>query len=208
MPAITPVTAIGYLFSAAVTFSCVRHIATGGLKDDFHVFKGRSGKVWAEVVLGDFAAIGALVGCYELSRYGGQLLNWSWLDLFATKGESVQGANQMIVGATIPIFGPIFLLLLFVNLPRLAAAEEDMYRDGTRDWFRAIPRSLIFGLVHMIVGVPLWCGLTLSIPGLWFTSQYFKGGVERSTMAHALYNMMLASVLLVAVVLWNLHVVR
>jgi hypothetical protein len=203
MPSITPITLIGYVFATAVTFSCVRHLAKGGLKEDMAVFKGRSLVDWAEMIAGDLLSIAALFGCYYLSTFGPKFLHWSWISLLATKGEQPQGANQMIVGATIPYFGIAFLLLLFVNLPRLAANEEEVYRDGTKNWLDAIPRSLRFGLMHMIVGVPLWCGLALSLPGLWFTRQYFKGGVERSTMAHAIYNMMLASVLLVFVVLWN-----
>jgi hypothetical protein len=207
MPPLTPVTLIGYLFTAAVTFSCVRHIVTGGLKYDFHVFKGRPFLEWLEILVGDVLAISFLVGCYFLSPHAGKFLNMSWLDLLATKGEKVQHANQMLVGAQIPVFGLVFVLLLFVNLPRLAAAEEEAYRDGTKDWFHAVPKSILFGLMHLVVGLPVWAGLALSIPGMWFTSQYFKGGIERSTMAHAIY-MILASVLLIFVVIANIGLVK
>jgi len=190
---------VGYVFAAAVTISCVRHLYKGGLKDDLHVFRGRTWKDWAEVLVGNCFAIGALYGCYVMSRFGPNFLNWSWLTLLSD-GKHVQAGNQMVMGATIPYFGVVFLILLMLNLPRLAAAEEEEFRQGTKDWWHAIPRSLMFGMMHMVVGVPLWCGLALSIPGMWFTRQYFKGGISRSTMTHAAYNLMLASVLFVAVI--------
>jgi hypothetical protein len=200
----TPLNIVGYLFAAAVTYSCVQYLRDGGLKEDLQVFKGRSPKEWAEIVVGDLAAVGALIGLYTLSfaapKMAQGVLQFSWMQLLATKGENAQGSNQMLSGAMIPYFGPIFLLLLFVNLPRLAAAEEEEFRLGTKNWKHAVPRSISFGLMHMIVGLPLSVALALSIPGMWFTSQYFKGGVARSTAAHAVYNMMLATVLFVYVV--------
>ncbi len=205
----TPLTIIGYLFTAAVTVSCVVYLRSGWLKKDLSVFAHRTWRDWVEILLGDLLAIGFLFGCYELvSAIGNpildKVLNFTWLQFLALKGERVLGINQLLAGAQIRYFGIPFVILLFLNLPRLAAAEEESYRLGTKDWLHAIPRSLMFGLMHMVVGVPLWCGLALSVPGLWFTRQYFKGGVERSTMAHALYNMILASVLLIVVVEANL----
>jgi hypothetical protein len=208
---LTPLTIIGYLFATAVTVSCVLYLRSGSLKADISVFRGRSWKNWVEILAGDLAAISALYLCYlavsmaKAGSFFAQVLNFSWLQLLATKGEKAVGMNQMLAGAQIPWLGIPFVILLLVNLPRLAAAEEESYRLGTRDWKHAFPRSLSFGLMHMVVGVPLWCGLALSIPGLWFTLQYFRGGVSRSTMAHALYNMILASVLLVFVVYANIE---
>jgi hypothetical protein len=197
------VSIVGYVFAAAVTVSCIRHLARGGLKDDFAVFRGQSWKTWLEVAVGDLAAISVLAVVVVVSPYAPAWLQFSWLMLLAGKGETVQATNQMIVGAQIPLFGIAFVLLLILNLPRLAAAEEDEFRLGTKNWLHAIPRSLAFGLMHMIVGLPLWCGLALAIPGMWFTAQYFRGGVMRSTMAHALYNFMLVGVLFVYVVISN-----
>jgi hypothetical protein len=190
---------VGYLFAAYVTVSCVRHLAKGGLKNDYAVFKGRTWRTWALILAGDIAAIGILILAAVGSTYAPPWLSYSWLMLLAPKNQPVQATNQMLAGAQIPLFGVVFVIILMLNLPRLAALEEDEFREGTKDWKDAIPRSLKFGLMHMIVGVPLWCGLALAIPGMWFTSQYFKGGVSRSTMAHALYNFMLASLLSVYV---------
>jgi hypothetical protein len=201
----TPSALIGYCFAGMVTISCAHHLVKGGLKEDFQVFKGRPAAVWAEVLLGDLVALAALIGCAMLSESlpKRNILRWSWLDLVADKGHMGEGANQMVAGATIPFFGVLFVILLFLNLPRLAEAEELSFRDGTKDWLHAVPRSLGFGLMHMVVGVPLWLGLALAAPGMWFTSQYFKGGVSRSTMAHGIYNMVLVIALFVYVLLAN-----
>jgi hypothetical protein len=202
---VTTTAIIGFGFAGMVTFSCARHLYRGGLKEDFKIFKDRKPAVWTEVILGDLLALTALITCAVFSDRlpKNSLLRWSWLDLVADKADAGHGSNQMIAGATIPFFGVLFVILLFLNLPRLAEAEEFSFRDGTKNWLHAIPRSLAFGLMHMVVGVPLWLGLALSVPGMWFTSQYFKGGVSRSTMAHSLYNMVIASGLFVYVLIDN-----
>ena len=199
---------VGCGFAAAVTISCVRHLRANGIREDILVFKGRSCRDWAEILVGNILAIAFVSGFYPLAQLGPKwlqsVLNFSWIQLLASKGENAVGANQMVFGgATIPFFGPIFILLLILNLPRLAAAEEEEFRDGTKNWWHAVPRSLTFGLMHMIVGVPLWLGLALAIPGMWFTRQYFKGGLTRSTMAHSLYNFMIALPLFVWVTVLN-----
>lgn len=180
-----------------VTYNCGRHIFTGGLKEDYDVFKNRTKTDWAQVVIGGVALLAMIYQMAMLSDRFPSLLRWSWLKLLETPGEKVNGTNLNVAGATVPIFGIFFLILLIVNLPRLASYEEEMFRDGTRDWKDAVPRSIKFGLFHMLVGVPLWAALILSIPGMWFTYHYFKGGLSRSTMAHSVYNMMLATALFV-----------
>jgi hypothetical protein len=40
-------------------------------------------------------------------------------------------------------------------------------------------------------------GLALAVGGLWFTHQYFRGGVERSTVHHLTYNLLVAVAMIV-----------
>ncbi|MAG35188.1 MAG: hypothetical protein CL878_02925 [Dehalococcoidia bacterium] len=82
-----------------------------------------------------------------------------------------------------------FILLLFFLLPRLAAVEERIFRLGTRNWLDGAFRSVVFGLVHLTMGIPLGAALALSLGGLWFTRQYFLGGALRSTVHHLAYNL-------------------
>jgi hypothetical protein len=62
-------------------------------------------------------------------------------------------------------------------------------------------RSLTFGLVHCLAGVPLGVGLAITLAGLWFSWQYKKGGIERSTIYHSTNNL-IAAILILAVILF------
>ena len=195
---------VKWAFTAGVTISCARYAASGQMKHDFQIFKGLSALDWIKVVVLNLVVLTAtLTGIVLAYTYGPTFLQWSWLTLFATQGE--QGTNLNLAGASIPYFGIVFMILLILNFPRLARYEDEEFRDGTKNWLDAIPRSIKFGLWHCVVGVPLCAGILLAFPGLWFTRQYFRGGVERSTLYHATYNMILGGALLAYLVLANLH---
>lgn len=130
------------------------------------------------------------------------IMSFSWLQLLAEPGKPETGGNLAVAGVTkIPILGLGFLVLLFLNLPRLARTEEEWFRRGTKNWLDGCWRSLKFGLVHCLVGVPIGYGLALGLGGIWFTYHYFKGGVRRSTMVHTMYNATLVMLLAVFLVL-------
>ena len=82
-------------------------------------------------------------------------------------------------------------------LPHFAKIEEVLFRSGTKGIGSALIRSLIFGLTHMLAGISLGYALALTVAGLWFSYQYKKGGVERSTSYHLAWNYFLVLILLV-----------
>jgi hypothetical protein len=129
------------------------------------------------------------------------VLNFGWYSLLSSSiGDDTGAANVITAPLRVPILiAPFALLLLFV-LPRLAESEELLFRRGTKNWSHGMRRSLVFGLVHMIVGVPLGAALALSVGGLWFTHQYFKGGVQRSTLYHLTYNLIVFALVIVAAI--------
>ncbi|MDL5155522.1 hypothetical protein [Actinomycetospora termitidis] len=88
----------------------------------------------------------AFAGLYQLP-----CLRWGWWTLL-----SGAPGNAMISAATdsLWVFAP-FLVLLAVAMPQLVLAEEEVFRDGTRGWVHAVPRSLVFGLIHLVPGVPI-----------------------------------------------------
>ncbi|MDN5696537.1 MAG: hypothetical protein L0G70_01030 [Rubrobacter sp.] len=103
-------------------------------------------------------------------------LDVSWLSLLSNDGSSGQeGSNVLIAPATLPVLGPIFIALLMFNMPLITRLEERLFRGGTRSYLGAIPRSLVFGLAHCLVGVPVAAGLAIAIPGMWFTHAYMAG---------------------------------
>ena len=111
--AVTLTSVVGCGFAAAVTILCVRHLRANGIREDILVFKGRSFRDWADLA-GNILAIGLVVGCYPLAPWAQAAAECPQLLLdpaLASKGENAVGANQMVFGgATIPFFGPIFLL--------------------------------------------------------------------------------------------------
>lgn len=99
--------------------------------------------------------------------------NISWISLMSGGGSSgEEGTNILIASATLPILGPIFIALLVFDMPLLTSLEERLFRGGTSSYLGAIPRSLVFGLAHCLVGVPVAAGLAIAIPGMWFSRQY------------------------------------
>lgn len=129
-------------------------------------------------------------------------LDRSWLYLLP--GHEASSGNIAAMPMQIKYFGIVYVLLFAVNIPRMARSEEISYREGTRDWRHGAVRSLRFGLGHCMMGVPLFVGLALSIGGLWFTYQYFQGGVDRSTLHHATYNWIIATLALVVVTMLSI----
>ncbi|MCL4545695.1 MAG: hypothetical protein M1118_14050 [Chloroflexi bacterium] len=118
------------------------------------------------------------------------ILNWGWWTLVLTSTANNYAVGGSILAAPLayPWLIPVFLALLIPSLPQLAITEEIIFRRGTRSWLDGCVRSLLFGLAHLTMGVPLAVALALSVGGLWFTRQYFIGGVERSALHHLTYN--------------------
>lgn len=107
-------------------------------------------------------------------------LDVSWLSVMSSEGSSGEGGtNVLIAPATLPILGPIFIALLMFNMPLITRLEERLFRGGTRSYLGAIPRSLVFGLAHCLVDVPIAAGLVIAIPGMWFSRAYMAGEKEQ-----------------------------
>lgn len=111
-------------------------------------------------------------------------LRWSWW-----RAVSGRDGNVMVSGFQLPWLLPVMVVLFAVAIPVLAETEEWLFRRGTRGWWPSgVTRSVLFGLFHLGAGVPIFAALALTIPGLWFTRQYMRGGLERATIYHAAWN--------------------
>ncbi|MGL4759404.1 MAG: hypothetical protein ACRCXZ_08765, partial [Patescibacteria group bacterium] len=104
-----------------------------------------------------------------------------------------------------------YLFLLIINLPVLALFEERTFRKRNEKTAMWILLSIGFGLVHVLVGVPISVGLSLSFFGFvlgWYYRINFrsikhlsnKDKIEecclRCAALHAVYNGIVCSVLL------------
>lgn len=186
-------------FAAYVANDFIRYVRKGTIRRHFTVFLRRSWREWIASWLQAVAVLVVIMVCVgSLLSLRNPILSFSWLQLISTKSEAEHGGTNLIVSTTtLPILGIVFGLLLAVNIPRLARLEEDTFRRGTKDWRDGILRSIKFGFVHMIVGVPVAAAMALSILGVWLTHQYFVGGVRQATFFHVLNNYTMLIVLAV-----------
>lgn len=134
------------------------------------------------------------------------VFKWSWFSLFRTRedeeaGIESEGTNINIMPVQIKYFGLVFAILLIVNLPSFAMTEERWFRAGTDNWLEGLYISFLFGICHCLVGVPIGAGVAIALGGVWFTHQYFLGGIELSVLHHTTYNLILISVIFLFLVL-------
>ena len=115
-----------------------------------------------------------------------------------------EGSNFVTVGFDIKYFGVLLCLLIMTALPQLALWEEEIFRLGTTDWVEAFVRSSIFGLLHMLVGVPLFGAIIISGMGMIFSYTYFQGGIQLSAQVHFQYNLILFSFILLGTIITTL----
>lgn len=120
-------------------------------------------------------------------------LGWSLATLFRKREININ-----ILPLRMKYFGPVFLLLLVMNAPLISYLEELGFREGLTSWYAGIFWCVLFGFTHCLTGVSISAGLAIGVVGLWFTHQYFLGGVALSTLHHTSYNLVIFSVIFIA----------
>lgn len=123
-------------------------------------------------------------------------LKWGWTSFLHSDGST---SNINMIGFSYLWYVPVFATLIILAMPHLTMLEEVTFRHGSKGFKSIMIRSLIFGLVHMIAGISLGFALALTIPGLWFSYQYKKGGIERSAAYHLVWNYAIVLVLLITI---------
>ncbi len=135
------------------------------------------------------------------------VLSFGWWSVIGGEGNPVVGVTEEdygIVSVVLPLF---FIGLLIVGMPLLVAREEWVFRRGaeTRGTAMNVARSLVFGLAHAVIGIPIGAALALSIGGLYLTRCYLEGWKEtrtqtgallESTRAHLAYNFTIITLVL------------
>ena len=137
------------------------------------------------------------------------VLSFGWWSMIGGEGNPVVGVTERdygIVSVVIPLF---FIGLLIVGLPLLVSREQWVFRRGAerRGTVDNDARSVLFGLAHAVVGIPIGAALALSIGGLYLTWCYLEGWRETrsqtmallaSTRAHLAYNLTIIAMVLVS----------
>ena len=137
-------------------------------------------------------------------------MTWSWISMLGSGTDAPSGnilAAPFKSGSVI-IIG-IFWLLLTLALPYLAKGEEKVFRSLVFGTKSRIITSIKFGLIHMVVGVPLFIALILSVVGYIFSVFYVKAfnkaakvdpytadevAINVSTSVHAKYNFLIVTI--------------
>jgi hypothetical protein len=139
------------------------------------------------------------------------VLSFGWWSVIGGEGNPVVGVTEEdygIVSVVLPLF---FIGLLIVGLPLLVAREEWVFRRGAeaRGTAMNVGRSVVFGLAHAVIGIPIGAALALSIGGLYLTWCYLEGWKEtrtqtgallESTRAHLAYNLTIITLVLASLV--------
>ena len=153
-----------------------------------------------------------------------EFLRWGWGNLiFGNSGnlalQPLATASQ--VGQTVSEmqgsgfdYRWIFLIpvwmIFILAFPFWAEVEEKFFRKGVHTWRGITINSIKFGLIHLIMGIPICWALTLCVPGFLFACRYkyvyhrhfsqFKNetkaqdaGVRASTADHTIYNAILVT---------------
>lgn len=111
-------------------------------------------------------------------------MKWSPMKLFG-----VEPTNVNLIGFTIPIVGPAFGILILSALPLIIFVEEWLFRFGTSDWAMAWSRSVLFGAFHVLAGLAVADGITITALGLILSGLYFVGGLHLSWLGHLEFNL-------------------
>lgn len=130
--------------------------------------------------------------------------------LFSLLDKGGTNANIEVIQQSAKI-SPFFMvgvfLFLMLLIPKSSYWEEIGFRYGITEYKKSIFKNIKFGLVHCIVGVPIWIGLLLILVGFIYTWKYIREykktndmdiALEASTSLHGKYNSILIILLLVA----------
>lgn len=138
-------------------------------------------------------------------------LDFGWWTAIGGEGNPAVGvgresATPGVLETIIPV---VFVTLLVIGLPLLVEGEEWVFRRGAELRTRAANarRSVLFGLVHALIGIPIGVAMALSVGGFYFTWAYLRAwrdsgseeaALAESTRSHLAYNLVIAGIVIFA----------
>ena len=138
-------------------------------------------------------------------------LDFGWWTALGGEGNPAVGvapesATPGVLETVIPV---VFMTLLVIGLPLLVEGEEWVFRRGAQHRSRAANarRSVLFGLVHALIGIPIGVAMALSVGGAYFTWAYLRvwratgsedEALAESTRSHLAYNLVIAGIVIAA----------
>lgn len=103
-------------------------------------------------------------------------LSYGWTYLLYGTNKSILFSSFDLENINIySILGMLILCFtLIVLIPHFAFYEESVFRKNVFNLKLRIKNSIIFGIVHCIMGISIGTGLALAIPGFFYSYIYYK----------------------------------
>ena len=157
---------------------------------------------------------------YSLLVWISPVFKYGWMHLFLDNGGNMFVAPITEIASSgmglTRVFPFLFLTLFLVAIPFLARNEENIFRKSAYEWPEIATKSVVFGLIHCLVGVPLAAGIALIGTGFFYGYKYRraflinlktygnnviaeKEALLVSTTYHTLYNSILIVVLMILI---------
>lgn len=152
-------------------------------------------------------------------------LGWGWTNIFFKGGGNILLAPVIEIQNSTPVTATAihtismkqclvlaFLLLFILAAPFLTKSEEDSFRKGHWRWQEISKKSVIFGLIHLTVGIPLSSAFALIGAGFFLGWKYRRAYIKLtkqgmdwwqaeeeavlvSTTYHTVYNTLIVALL-------------
>ena len=132
--------------------------------------------------------------------------------LFSLLDKGGTNANVEIIKQSSSISILLMLVvfaILMLLVPKAAMWEEEKFRYGITELKKSIFTNVKFGMLHCLVGVPIWIGIVLIFIGFAYTLKYLSTykkykdhdlAVWSSTSLHGKYNVILIVLLAIALI--------
>lgn len=197
--------AVLVFFGSRMLVSFRRSMAVGARRHSMQLVRGLRLRHFLPVPVVVTLVLVTAIGLTSLP-----LLSFGWWTAIGGEGNPAFGVTERTVGTPFELLVPmVFIALLIPALPLLVEREEQLFRLGAESWSipKRIGKTLLFGLIHALVGIPIGFALALSVGGAHFLGGYLRAwratGSRRealleSTRLHLAYNATIV-VLVVAV---------
>lgn len=187
--------AVLLFFGSRMLLSFRRALAGGARRHAAELVRGLRLRHFLPVPLVVALVLAAAIGLTAIPP-----LAFGWWTAIGGEGNPAFGVTERTAGTPFELVVPaLFIVLLIPALPLLVEREEVLFRLGAESWStpKRIGKTVLFGLVHALVGIPLGFALALSIGGAHFLLGYLRAwratGSRRealleSTRLHLAYN--------------------
>ncbi|MCX6739377.1 MAG: hypothetical protein NT098_05025 [Candidatus Parcubacteria bacterium] len=139
-------------------------------------------RVHPKMVVEVFGILILVVGIMILLMMFVPFMRIGWMNFFAHEGGNIilkpftdlaESSDYLI--RCIPV---ILLAVLIFLAPFIVKVEEEIFRYGHTEWGAVSRQSVKFGLIHLVLGIPLAAPVALTFLGFFLGYKYRKAYLE------------------------------